>query len=472
MNQQQEASLHRAEYAVCGAAMAGEFEEVRKAGITAKTFYFPAPRRVFGIVAERSAEGWAVDEMAVADALAGEVLDGEKADEVVSQMKDAFTTREKLSVFLEEVAGAFRWREEEREARGLIQALQDGNSGEIAAARSRLAECSKAGTARRGLVLVSDGDLTARNSPPPVELVEGLLAVGELALIAAPAKAGKSWFLLQMAKAMAAGVDFLGRPTRQGPVVYVNSEVGEQAWERRSRFVNEAMGIDPPALFHACTRGKEVTLSNLVEQLRGGIDAAGLAKVAAIVIDPFYSLAGGIDENAAGEVAAVMLGLQRLAEEIGAAVIVAHHTGKGDTGTRNLFDRARGSSAFGGSVDTYMSLAERSGTAGIVLEVARRNGRAPEPRTLQFDFPLWLDAGEAEQETAGVGGVGRRFTVESIMEAFAVPGEIMTPGEVIDRTGIGRTKVFALLKEGVEAGKLRKVEGGYRRAGEGGDDEA
>lgn len=462
-------TLRRAEYAVCGAAMAGELEDVRKAGITtAKTFYFPAPRRVFAVVEKLAAEGRAADELAVADELVGEVLDGEQADEVVCQMKDAFTTPVLLPAFVEEVVAGFRRREEAREAKGLIQALEDGNAGEIAAARSRLVECSKAGAVGRGLVLVPDGELTARNSPPPVELVEGLLSVGELALLAAPAKAGKSWFLLQMAKAIAAGVPFLGRVTRQGPVVYVNSEVGEQAWEGRSRFVNEAMGIDPPALFHACTRGQNVTLGNIVERLQGGMETAGLAEVGAIIIDPFYSLAGGVDENAAGEVAGVMLGLQRLAEEIGAAVIVAHHTGKGDAGSKSLFDRARGSSAFGGSVDVFMSLTARGGEGRMVLDVVRRNGRSPEPRTLQFDFPLWWDVGEAEPDAAGVVGAPRRYSVENIMGAFAVPGEELTVGEVMDRTGMGRSKAYELLKEAVASGQLRKTEEGYCKAGEGG----
>jgi hypothetical protein len=461
-------SLRRAEFATVGAAMAGEFEEVRKAGITAKTFYFPAPRRVFAVVEKLDAEGRAADELAVADVLAGEVLDGEQADEAVAQMGESYTSKALLPAFIEEVATGFRRREETREARGLIQALEDGDAGEIAAARARLVECSKAGAAGRGLVLVSDSELVARNSPAPVELVNGMLAVGELALLAAPAKAGKSWFLLQMAKAIASGGPFLGKETRQGAVVYVNSEVGEVAWERRSRFVNEAMGIDPPLLFHACTRGQEVTLSNIVEQLKSGMETAGLAKVAAIVIDPFYSLAGGIDENAAGEVAAVMLGLQKLAEEVGAAVIVAHHTGKGDAGSKGLFDRPRGSTAFGGSVDTFMSLtAARSGDGRMVLEVGRRHGPSLGKRMLQFEFPIWYDVGEAEPDTAGVGGVARKYTVESIMGAFALPDEIMSPAEIMERTGMGRTRTFELLKEGLAIGRLRKVEGGYGIAGEG-----
>lgn len=471
MRPEDDAGLRRAEYAVCGAAMRDGLDEVRKAGIRRETFYFPAPRRVFAEVEKLAAEGKAADARAVGDALAGETLDGAPADEAVTEMDDAYTTKALLPAFVEEVVTGFRRREEVREAKGLIQALEDGNAGEIAAARARLAECSKAGAAGRGLVLVPDGELVARNSPPPVELVDGLLAVGELALLAAPAKSGKSWFLLQMAKAIAAGVPFLERATRQGPVVYVNSEVGEVAWEGRSRFVNEAMGIAPSYLFHACTRGQGVTLANIVERLKSGMDAAGLAEVGAIVIDPFYSLAGGVDENAAGEVAAVMLGLQRLAEEVGAAVIVAHHTGKGDAGSKGIFDRARGSSAFGGSVDVFMSLTARGGEGRMVLDVVRRNGRSPGPRTLQFDFPIWSDVGEAEPDTSGAVGAPRRYTVESIIGAFAVPGEIVTPGEIVERTGMGRSTAYTLLKEGVDRGKFHKVEGGYCRAGEevGGD---
>lgn len=457
------ASLRRAEYAVCGAVMAGELEEVRKAGIKPRTFYYPAARRVFAIVEELDAERKATDATHVAIALEGEKLDGEKADEAVLQMEEAYTTKALLQAYVEEVVDGYERRVEAREARGLLQALADGNAGEIALARARLAECAKAGAGRHGLTLVSDEELIARHSTPPEELVEGLLAVGELALLVAPSKKGKTWFLLQMAKSIAAGIPFLGRKTKQGPVVYVNSEVGEVWWEGRTRRVGEELDIAPPPLYHACTRGQIVSLSNLGDRLKSGMDSKGLKQVAAIIIDPFYSLAGGIDENAAGEVAEVMLGLQRLGAEIGAAVIVAHHTGKGDVGLKSNVDRARGSSAFGGTVDTKLCLVPKG--KQTLLEVTRRNAKEPEPRILQLDAPLWADIGPAVPDSAGVVGTPKRFTVDTIVKAFAFDDEVLSVGEIVDRTGMGKSTAYGLAKQGIEqdvfvrAGKDGK---GYR----------
>ena len=472
MNQQQEDTLRRAEYAVCGAAMMDGLDEVRKAKIKPKTFYFPAARRVFAVIEELDAERKATDPAHVAIMLQDEILDGEQGDEVVSQMNEAYTTPTKLPEYISEVVSAYWRREQVREARGLIQALEDGNAGEIAAARARLAECSKAGTARRGLVLIPDEDLIARNTPPPVELVEGLLAVGELVLLTATAKTGKSWYLLQMAKAIASGVPFLGRATRQGEVVYVNSENGEVAWEGRTRNAGEAMGIQPTRrqLFHACTRGQGVTLANLVEDLKEGMEKEGLAKVAAIIIDPFYSLAGGLDENAAGEVAAVMLGLQRLAEESGAAVIVAHHTGKGEQGKKTIFDRARGSSAFGGSVDTFISLTE-SGGEGVREDVVRRNARSPAPRMLQLTPPLWSDLGEAPPEKPGTAGAPTLYTLETVLKLFTEEDEVITVKEIVEETGMSKTTAYELVKRATKAGQLVKEGGGYKKPNQGNEED-
>ena len=41
-NDQELRELRRAEYATCGAIMAGAMEEVKRRGITANSFYFPA----------------------------------------------------------------------------------------------------------------------------------------------------------------------------------------------------------------------------------------------------------------------------------------------------------------------------------------------------------------------------------------------------------------------------------------------
>ena len=469
-NDQELRELRRAEYATCGAIMAGAMEEVKRRGITASSFYFPAPRRVFKTVERLATEGKAADAMAVADTLAGEVLDGAPVDEVVDDMNGAYTTSALLPAFCETVLGGKRRRDLTRAARALAEAAEGGDAEQIAAARGRLAEVEADGNdgAGRGLVLVSDAELAARNTPPPAPVVVGLLDVGEVGLLSAPAKAGKSWFLLQMAKCVASGIPFLGRETRQGPAVYVNAEVGEEAWKRRSDAVNVALGIPPPPVYHASTRGQcGVTLATLPMVLKSALSAVKVARAALVVVDPFYALVGEkMDEDKADDVRRVFFDLQRLAVELGGAVMVAHHTGKGDAGTKSVNDRARGSSAFAGSPDAFFSLVPTSEEGVVKLDGRRRNGMGPEPRALRWSYPLWEDVGTVESDAAVGAGAPRRFTVEKIVGAFAVEDEVLSVGEVVERTGMGRSTAFELLREAVACGKLRKVGGGYGLVGE------
>ena len=53
-------------------------------------------------------------------------------------------------------------------------------------------------------------------------IVDGLVTSG-VNIIAADEKTGKSWMMLDLALAVAKGADFLGHPTRQGQVFYLNT---------------------------------------------------------------------------------------------------------------------------------------------------------------------------------------------------------------------------------------------------------
>ncbi len=467
ITKQAEADLRRKEYAVVGASMDGQLSSILAAGVRPETFFFSEAGRVFKIVCGLNANGKTPDTETILSEFQGKKLDGRPADEVIVEMSESYPGLTFLPGYVGEVKSAWRRRGEILAAAELVQALKEGNKGAIAVARDRLAKWAEVDAPVRPLEIISCEELVARNSPPPPELVEGLVGVGELAMLAAPAKAGKSWFLLQLAMSVAGGVPFIGRPTRQGPVVYVNAEVGEVAWEYRCRRMAGALGIPPPAqLYTANTRGQEVSIANLSERLRATLAANGVGRVGAIVADPFYYLAAGLDENSAGEVSAAMKALQKLAEETGATVIVAHHTGKGDVGGRKSMDRPRGSSAFVGTVDTSLSLVE--GAEGRMrLEVNRRNGSSPGPRMLLQDFPLWVDDGEAvEVGVEGPGGRPRKYTVDTLMQCFKSLDERLRRVDFTGR-GVDRHAVDGLLAEAVKSGRLVREGDFYHLARQG-----
>ncbi len=306
------------------------------------------------------------------------------------------------------------------------------------------------------IALVPDGELCARNSPLPPPIIEGLVNRGEVTLLSAGSKAGKSWLGLQAAKCVGAGIPFLDFPTVQGIAVYLNTEIQGAAWEERCRQQNAALGIEAPQVFHASTRGLELTIHNVIPAIKAALAAAGLSRVDLFFIDPYYTLTAGMDENAAGEVAVVMLGLQKLAEELGAAIWIAHHFTKGNAAGKSVLDRASGSGAFARAVDNFLTLTE-NGDGKIILEGVRRNMRSPSPLELEFEFPVWRVVGEADAIIPPKLGRPRAYTVETLVGLFNNdPETFLSRQEMIDR-GIGRGSIAQLLAEAVETGKLVKT---------------
>src|SRR5690349_18864543 len=77
-----------------------------------------------------------------------------------------------------------------------------------------------------------DNDWAARPSPPM--LVDGLMNVGDVALLVGPPGAGKTFVAVELAYRVAGGEPCFGRATQSGPVVYVLAE-GGHGFKKRIR---------------------------------------------------------------------------------------------------------------------------------------------------------------------------------------------------------------------------------------------
>jgi hypothetical protein len=299
-----------------------------------------------------------------------------------------------------------------------------------------------------------------RNTPLPSPIIDGLLNRGEVSLLAAKSKAGKSWLLLQVAKCVGAGVPFLGFPTVGGTCVFLNTEIADAAWEERCRRQNEALGIFAPRIAHASTRGEEITIRNVIPLLKAAILQKGIEQVDLICIDPYYTLTAGLDENAAGEVTAAMLGFQKMAEQLNAAIWIAHHFAKGDAAGKAQLDRGSGSGVFARSVDNFFTLTEDGGR--MIFEATRRNNASPKPLELSFEYPIWRRLGEAAAIVPK--GPGRRPTIDplDIPKAFPTPDAVLTRADFIKHfSGAGQSAVDRALKK-AQADMLEPIHGGYR----------
>ncbi|WP_252927564.1 AAA family ATPase [Paracoccus sp. 08] len=198
-------------------------------------------------------------------------------------------------------------------------------------------------------------------------LIEGILQHPSLAVLYGPPGAGKTFYALGMAHAVASGEAFGEHKVRQGAVIYISAE-GTGGIENRLAAIP---GPRSPKL---------VVLRSQVDLYSSDADASAIVayaqrvtrtqgKVGLIVIDTLAQCFGGGDENTAADMGVVLNRIAAIKDTLGATVVIIHHTGK-DTERG-----ARGSSTLPAKAET-------------VLEVRREGDHIEVRATKQRDLEL------------------------------------------------------------------------------------
>ena len=198
------------------------------------------------------------------------------------------------------------------------------------------------------------------NNLPPLkdELIPGVLRVGHKLLLAGPSKAGKSFLLINLCISIAEGIEWLGMKCRQGKVLYVNLELDKDSCFHRFREIYDKLGVVPKHL--DCLRiwnlrGHAVPMNKLAPLL---IHRFKEFHYEAIVIDPIYKVITG-DENNATEMSVFCSYFDKVAAEMGVAVIYCHHHSKGASSKySNAADRSSGSGVFARDPDAILDLTQ------------------------------------------------------------------------------------------------------------------
>ena len=201
-------------------------------------------------------------------------------------------------------------------------------------------------------------------SPP---LIENVLRQGHKMLLAGPSKAGKSFALIELCCAIAEGRKWLGWDCAQGKVLYVNLELDRASCLHRFKDVYTSLGWAPNYLGNIDIwnlRGKSLPMDRLAPKL---IRRAAKKGYMAIIIDPLYKIITG-DENSADQMAQFCNQFDRVATELGAAVIYCHHHSKGMQGSKKSMDRASGSGVFARDPDVLLDLIELDLTEDLLKQ--------------------------------------------------------------------------------------------------------
>jgi len=187
---------------------------------------------------------------------------------------------------------------------------------------------------------------------PPSELVQGLLLSRSVSLIFGPSNTGKTFIAVDLACAIARGVDWFGRKTEQGLVIYIAAESPNSVKTRCKAYqayhqceLKNLAIVDSPVNLFADPFIVQRTI-DLVKQ----IECERGSKVRLIVGDTLANLTVGANENSGQDMSLVMENVKQISSVVDAHLMLVHHSGKSTSA------KARGWSGVHASVDSEIEI--------------------------------------------------------------------------------------------------------------------
>lgn len=235
--------------------------------------------------------------------------------------------------------------------------------------------------------------------PPPTEIVQGLAWAGSISVLVGESGTGKTFVSLDLAAAVAEGLEWHGRDCHPCSVVYV---AYEGTLTLRLRALVEHLGrslhrlyvlrmtdpISPVRVREGEQRSMgELILASELEVVAKDCQARDELPPQLVIIDTVRASLSG-NEDSSEDVAAYLRAIHRLLQPFpDAAALLVHHTGWQDLETARK--RERGSSSWRGNVDATLYLEAdgpydaHTGTRRLVLKTLKvREGELVEPLRL------------------------------------------------------------------------------------------
>lgn len=218
---------------------------------------------------------------------------------------------------------------------------------------------------RLPLDVVFADDLSGSFTPPD-EIVEGLLTADDGSILYGDSNSGKTFLAIDLACAVARGVEWLGRKTEKGLVVYLAAESPAsvksrlQAYQKHHgvRVPDFAIVQNPIDLFDGdADTDAVIRLVQQIERQRG-------QKARLIIGDTLARLSAGANENAGQDMGLVVRRFDRIRTECKAHFMLIHHCGK------NAAAGARGWSGVRAAVDSEIEITDTP--AGRCAEITKQ----------------------------------------------------------------------------------------------------
>ena len=162
-------------------------------------------------------------------------------------------------------------------------------------------------------------------------LVKGLITRRERSMVAGPSQSGKSFFCLDLAMAVARGVDFFGhKVSHPGGVIYQAGE-GGRGIKRRIEAYMQTRGVEPSDDIPFVLLPAPLDLYGSDDPTNAFIDEVLHwsrtfdVPLELIVIDTFSAASPGANENASEDVSRILARCERIEQATAAHVMLVHH---------------------------------------------------------------------------------------------------------------------------------------------------
>jgi hypothetical protein len=289
--------------------------------------------------------------------------------------------------------------------------------------------------------------LRLKKFEPIKYIVPGYIVEG-CTLLAGRPKLGKSWLMLDIGLAVAAGRYCLGdAQCEQGDVLYLALEDNERRLQSR---ITKILGFanEWPSGFSYATEWPRADAGGL-DAIRKWIGSAKQARLVVVDILAMFRSPRRKDQQPYESDYAAIQGLQAIASETGVAIVIVHHLRKSGTDSGDPFEKVSGTLGLSGGADTVLIL-DRDGQ-GCTLYGRGRDIEELE-KAVQFNKATcrWTVMGEAVE-------VRRTDERANILSLLIDADEPMTPRDIVIASAMARNNVDQLLFKMAKAGEVLKT---------------
>lgn len=219
--------------------------------------------------------------------------------------------------------------------------------------------------------------------------VSGLIEAGGLVLVVGAPKCGKTFFTIDLAGHVAAGLSWRGRETSGEPVIYIAAEAGRSilrrfiAWRERKLPDSHEGRVPLEIITRAVNLMSPDEVALLLTEIQAVTEELGRAP-GIVVYDTLSRSLPGANENDSETMTRLVGVADTIRDRFGAASIIVHHVGKDQT------KGGRGHSSLTAAADLVLSVENK-----VAKVEASRDGEA------DGAFPFKLEVAEVGLDVDG-----------------------------------------------------------------------